>query len=96
MVARARRANWFKWPLGTRMVQNFLKRRIEKTVKGPSAAKRGLMLMKIICGSGKTGITLSRHEWAGRAIWIKTLGKKPSASTPPLRMARTAKMVVNT
>jgi short subunit dehydrogenase-like uncharacterized protein len=40
MVARARRANRFKWLLGTGVVQNFMKRRIERTVKGPSAAKR--------------------------------------------------------
>ena len=39
MVAWARRANRFKWLLGTGMVQNFMKRRIAKT-KGPSAAKR--------------------------------------------------------
>ncbi len=40
MVAWARRANRLKWLLGTGVVQNFMKRRIEKTVKGPSAAKR--------------------------------------------------------
>ena len=40
MVAWARRANRLKWLLGTGMVQNFMKRRIERTVKGPSAAKR--------------------------------------------------------
>jgi short subunit dehydrogenase-like uncharacterized protein len=40
MVARARRANQFKWLLGIGMVQNLLKRRIERKVKGPSAAKR--------------------------------------------------------
>jgi short subunit dehydrogenase-like uncharacterized protein len=40
MVARARRANWFKWLLGAGVVQSFIKRRIEKRVKGPSAAKR--------------------------------------------------------
>ena len=40
MVARARRANRLKWLLGIGVVQNFLKRRIEKTVKGPSASKR--------------------------------------------------------
>jgi short subunit dehydrogenase-like uncharacterized protein len=40
MVARARRANRLRWLLGTRLVQNFIKRRIEKRVKGPSAAKR--------------------------------------------------------
>ena len=40
MVARARRANRLKWLLGMGVVQNFMKRRIEKTVKGPSAAKR--------------------------------------------------------
>jgi len=40
MVAWARRANQIKWLLGTGVVQNFMKRRIEKKVKGPSAAKR--------------------------------------------------------
>jgi short subunit dehydrogenase-like uncharacterized protein len=40
MVARARRANRLKWLLGMGVVQNFMKRRIEKTVKGPSAFKR--------------------------------------------------------
>jgi short subunit dehydrogenase-like uncharacterized protein len=40
MVARARRVNRLRWLLGTGLVQNFMKRRIEKTVKGPSAAKR--------------------------------------------------------
>src|SRR3979490_2409691 len=40
MVARARRAHWLKWLLGAGVVQNFMKRRIEKKVKGPSAAKR--------------------------------------------------------
>ena len=40
MVAWARRANQLKWLLGTGVVQNFMKRRIEKTVKGPSAEKR--------------------------------------------------------
>jgi short subunit dehydrogenase-like uncharacterized protein len=40
MVTRARRANLLKWLLGTGVVQNFMKRRIEKTVKGPSAIKR--------------------------------------------------------
>jgi short subunit dehydrogenase-like uncharacterized protein len=40
MVARARRVNWFKWLLTIGVVQNLMKRRIEKMVKGPSAAKR--------------------------------------------------------
>ena len=40
MVAWARRANRLKWLLATGVVQNFMKRRIEKTVKGPSAEKR--------------------------------------------------------
>jgi short subunit dehydrogenase-like uncharacterized protein len=40
MVAWARRAHRLKWLLGTGIVQNFMKRRIEKTVKGPSVAKR--------------------------------------------------------
>lgn len=40
LVARARRANWFKWLFGTSVVQSFIKRRIDKRVEGPSAAKR--------------------------------------------------------
>lgn len=40
MIAWARRANRLKWLLGMGAVQNFMKRRIERTVKGPSAAKR--------------------------------------------------------
>jgi short subunit dehydrogenase-like uncharacterized protein len=40
MVAWARRANRLKWLLGMGVVQKFMKRRIERTVKGPSAAKR--------------------------------------------------------
>ena len=40
MVARIRRANRFRWLLGTRLVQGFMKRRIERSIKGPSAAKR--------------------------------------------------------
>jgi short subunit dehydrogenase-like uncharacterized protein len=40
MVARLRRANRLKWLIGTGLAQQFMKRRIERTVKGPSAAKR--------------------------------------------------------
>jgi short subunit dehydrogenase-like uncharacterized protein len=40
MVAWAMRANRLKWLLGMGVVQKFMKRRIERTVKGPSAAKR--------------------------------------------------------
>jgi short subunit dehydrogenase-like uncharacterized protein len=40
MVARARRANWFKRLFGTSVMQSFIERRIEKRVVGPSAAKR--------------------------------------------------------
>ena len=40
MVARVRRADWFRWLFGTGVVQSFIKRRIEKRVEGPSAAKR--------------------------------------------------------
>jgi short subunit dehydrogenase-like uncharacterized protein len=40
MVARLRRANRFRWLIGRGLVQRFLKRRIDRTVKGPSAAKR--------------------------------------------------------
>jgi short subunit dehydrogenase-like uncharacterized protein len=40
MVARLRRANRFRWLIGMELVQRLLKRRIERTVKGPSAANR--------------------------------------------------------
>ncbi len=40
MVTQARRANWFRWALGFSVVQDFIKRRIDKTVKGPSEHKR--------------------------------------------------------
>jgi short subunit dehydrogenase-like uncharacterized protein len=40
MVARLRRANRLRWLIGTGLAQRFMKRRIERTVKGPSAAKR--------------------------------------------------------
>jgi len=40
MVAWLRRVNRFKWLIGTGLAQRYMKRRIEKTVKGPSAAKR--------------------------------------------------------
>jgi short subunit dehydrogenase-like uncharacterized protein len=40
MVARLRRANWLTWLIGTGPAQRFMKRRIETTVKGPSADKR--------------------------------------------------------
>jgi len=40
MITRARRANWVRGLLGLGPVQSFLKRRVEKSVKGPSAAKR--------------------------------------------------------
>src|SRR5262245_60737562 len=40
MVARARRANWLRWLLSMGVIQKFIKRRIARTVKGPSAAKR--------------------------------------------------------
>jgi short subunit dehydrogenase-like uncharacterized protein len=40
MVARARYANHIRWLLGLGLVQTFLKRRIEKTVKGPGHEKR--------------------------------------------------------
>src|SRR5207237_4302358 len=41
MVARAGRGQRFKWLLGMGVVQNFIKRRIEETVKGRSAPNRG-------------------------------------------------------
>jgi len=40
MVARARRANRIRWLLRLGPVQSFLKRRIEKTVKGPGQERR--------------------------------------------------------
>ena len=40
MVAWAMRANRLKWLLGMGVVQKFMKRRIDRTIKGPSAAKR--------------------------------------------------------
>jgi short subunit dehydrogenase-like uncharacterized protein len=40
MVARLLRANRLKWLIGTGLVQRFMKWRIERTVKGPSEAKR--------------------------------------------------------
>ena len=40
MVARLRRANRLRWLIGMSFVQRLMKRRIDRTVKGPSAAKR--------------------------------------------------------
>ncbi|MDD3763761.1 MAG: saccharopine dehydrogenase NADP-binding domain-containing protein [Nevskiales bacterium] len=40
MIKNARRANHFRWLLGMGFVQNLIKKRIEKTVKGPDAAAR--------------------------------------------------------
>jgi short subunit dehydrogenase-like uncharacterized protein len=40
MVARLRRTNRLRWLIGMGLAQRFLKRRIERTVEGPSAAKR--------------------------------------------------------
>src|SRR5262245_24878981 len=40
MIAWARRANQLKWLLSMGVVQKFIKRRIARTAKGPSAAKR--------------------------------------------------------
>lgn len=40
MVARLQRANRFRWLIGMGLAQRLLKWRIERTVKGPSAAKR--------------------------------------------------------
>jgi short subunit dehydrogenase-like uncharacterized protein len=40
MVARLRRANLLRWLIGTGLAQRFMKRRIERTVKGPSETKR--------------------------------------------------------
>src|SRR5262249_44328381 len=40
MVAWLRRANRFKWLIDTGLAQRYMKRRIERTVKGPTAAKR--------------------------------------------------------
>lgn len=43
MVKNARRANHVRWLLRMRAVQDFLKRRIEKSVKGPDEAARNRM-----------------------------------------------------
>ncbi|UXD89252.1 saccharopine dehydrogenase family protein [Thalassolituus hydrocarboniclasticus] len=43
MIANAKRANYFRRLLGIRWVQNLIKARIEKTVKGPDEAKRATM-----------------------------------------------------
>jgi short subunit dehydrogenase-like uncharacterized protein len=40
LVAGLRRANRLKWLIGTDLAQRFIKRRIERTIKGPSAAER--------------------------------------------------------
>lgn len=40
LIAAARRADWFRRLLGLKPVQHFLKRRVEKTVKGPSESQR--------------------------------------------------------
>jgi short subunit dehydrogenase-like uncharacterized protein len=40
MIANARRANYVRWLLGLPPVQNFIKARIGRTVKGPTAAQR--------------------------------------------------------
>ena len=40
MIANAKRANWFRWLIGWAPVQNFAKRRIDKTVKGPDETLR--------------------------------------------------------
>jgi short subunit dehydrogenase-like uncharacterized protein len=40
MVTRLRRANRLKWLIGTSLVQRFMKRRIDQTVKGPSTTQR--------------------------------------------------------
>ncbi|WP_430460752.1 saccharopine dehydrogenase family protein [Thalassolituus sp. LLYu03] len=43
MIAGAKRANYFRRLLGIRWVQNLVKARIEKSVKGPSESKRAVM-----------------------------------------------------
>ena len=40
MVTRLRRANRLRWLIGTSLMQRFMKRRIERSVKGPSTAQR--------------------------------------------------------
>lgn len=40
MIANARRANYVRWLLGLGPVQRYMKNRIARTVKGPSAAQR--------------------------------------------------------
>jgi short subunit dehydrogenase-like uncharacterized protein len=43
LIANARRANYFRWLLALKPVQNLIKKRIERTVRGPSADKRARM-----------------------------------------------------
>jgi short subunit dehydrogenase-like uncharacterized protein len=40
MVARARRLNYVRWAFGIGPIQRYLKAKIERSVKGPSAQKR--------------------------------------------------------
>jgi hypothetical protein len=56
MVARLRRANWLRWLIGTDLAQRFMKRRIERTVKGPSAAKRDVSPITLFDGLASTAI----------------------------------------
>ncbi len=43
MISNAKRANWIRPILGFKVVQDFIKRRIDKTVKGPSEKARDAM-----------------------------------------------------
>lgn len=47
MIKNARRANYFRWLLGLKPVQNLLKRRIAKTVKGPNAQQRAKLVTHV-------------------------------------------------
>ncbi|NKF23944.1 saccharopine dehydrogenase family protein [Solimonas marina] len=47
MIANAKRANYFRWLLGMTFVQNLIKARIAKTVKGPSAELRDKLITHV-------------------------------------------------
>lgn len=47
MIQNAKRANWIRPILGLKWVQNLLKKRIEKTVKGPSEKTRAKLITHV-------------------------------------------------
>lgn len=47
MIKGARRANYLRWLLGLKPVQNLIKRRIAKTVKGPDAQQRAELVTHV-------------------------------------------------